>query len=389
MKKHLFPLFLLLLGVSTHAQQDFFAIAGKDTQSINFSDFRMLDAKSGISGDKIFTADSSSKVTSQARRGLVTEDKSSFNNSQAVTMAALAYDSFNNNLVYMPMFSSNIYILNPHTKEIILVENNVVKVTSCDINSHITRMTTGYDGNIYAVNNSGTQFLKISKKSGQYVVNDLGIIKDDTSNGKNSFTTLETGFGGDMVADADNNFYIFAASGNVFKVSANELKAKFIGKIAGIPDNYSVNGSAVNADGKVVIASAKGAPLYEVDLGTLQAKQLPGDQNLHIYDLASKYFVNDKRSLNNNILNNLDIYPTRVDEHFVNVHINNKNVKGNIKLNVFDMSGKNVMGQSLSVQDGSLDQKVYLSGLITGAYIVNMTDESGKVILNKKILITE
>jgi hypothetical protein len=44
----------------------------------------------------------------------------------------------------------------------------------------------------------------------------------------------------------------------------------------------------------VVIASAKGASLYEVDLKTLQAKQLAGEQNLHIYDLASKYFANDK-----------------------------------------------------------------------------------------------
>jgi hypothetical protein len=73
------------------------------------------------------------------------------------------------------------------------VENNVARVTSCDINSHITRMTTGYDGNIYAINNSGTQFLQISRKGNQYVVNDLGIIKDDASNGKNSFTTIETG----------------------------------------------------------------------------------------------------------------------------------------------------------------------------------------------------
>jgi hypothetical protein len=64
------------------------------------------------------------------------------------------------------------------------VENNVARVTSCDINSHITRMTTGYDGNIYAINNSGTQFLQISRKGNQYVVNDLGIIKDDASNGK-------------------------------------------------------------------------------------------------------------------------------------------------------------------------------------------------------------
>lgn len=389
MKKHLFPLCLLLLGINAQAQQDIFAIAGKDTPNINFSDFRVMDVTNGTSAEKIFTSESSSKVISQTRKGTVTEDKNSFNNSQAVTMAALAYDASNNNLVYMPMFSSNIYVLNPQTKEITLVENSVVRVTSCDINSHITRMATGYDGNIYAANNSGTQFLQISKKDGQYVVNDLGIIKDDVSNGKNSFTTLETGFGGDMIADADNNFYFFAASGNVFKVSTKELKAKFVGKIAGIPDNYSVNGCAVNAQGKVLIASAKGAPLYEVDLATLQAKQIPGEENLHIYDLASKYFVNDRASSNSLSLTNLDIYPTRVDEKFINLHVNNKNVKGNIKLNVFDMSGKNIMTQSLSVKDGTLDQKVYFNGLINGAYIVSIADESGKVILNKKILVTE
>ena len=287
----------------------------------------------------------------------------------------------------MPMFSSNIYVLNPKTKEITLVENNVARVSSCDINSHITRMTTGYNGKIYAVNNAGTQFLEISRNGEQYVVNDLGIIKDDNSNGRNSFTAMETGFGGDMIADADNNFYIFAASGNVFKVLTKDLKAKFIGKIAGIPDNYSVNGSAVNAQGKIVIASAKGGALYEVDLATLQAKQLPGEQGLHIYDLASKYFANDKSSVSNSLNANLDIYPTRVDEHYINVHVNN-NVKGSIKLNIFDIAGKNVMIQNLSVKDGSLDEKVYLNGLVAGAYIVNIADESGKILFNKKILVT-
>ncbi|WP_276966456.1 T9SS type A sorting domain-containing protein [Chryseobacterium sp.] len=388
MKKHLFPLFLLLLGVDAHAQQDFFAITGKDTQSITFNDFRTIDASNGISGEKIFTADSSVKVFSQARKGIVAEDRSSYDNSQSITMAALAYDSSNNNLVYMPMFSSNVYILNPQTKEIRLVENNVAKISSCDINSHITRMTTGYNGNIYAVNNAGTQFLEISKKAGQYTVNDLGIIKDDPSNGRNSFTAMETGFGGDMIADIDNNFYVFAASGNVFKIATKDLNAKFIGKITGIPDNYSVNGSAVNAQGKVIIASAKGGALYEVDLTTLQAKQLPGEQGLHIYDLASKYFANDKSSALNTLASNLDIYPTRVDEHYINVHVN-KNIKGIIKLNIFDMAGQNVMTQNLSVKDGSSDEKVYLKGLVTGAYIVNIADESGKAIFNKKILITK
>jgi len=387
MKRLLFPLFLLLAGANVNAQQDFFALVGKDTPSIIFNDFRAIDVTNGTSGEKIFTADSSAKIFSQTRNGSVTEDKNSYNNSQAVNMATLAYD-FNNNLVYMPMFSSNIYVLNAKTKETTLVENQVARVTSCDINSHITRMTTGYDGNIYAINNSGTQFLQISKKGNQYVVSDLGIIKDDASNGKNSFTKIETGFGGDMIADADNNFYVFSAYGNVFKVSPKELTAKFIGKIAGIPENYSVNGSAVNAKGKLVIASAKGAPLYEVDLNTLQANQIAGEQNLHIYDLASKYFANDK-AVSNNVFANLDIYPTRVDEHLINVNVNDKTVKGNIKFNVYDLSGKNVMKQNLSVKDGALNQQVYLKNLVSGAYLVSITDESGKILLNKKILVTE
>lgn len=387
MKKHLFPLFLLLIGANASAQQDFFALVGKETPNIIFNDFRAIDPANGNSGEKIFTADSPARVFSQTRNGAVTEDKNTYNNAQAMNMATLAYDSYNN-LVYMPMFSSNIYILNAKSREITLVENNVARVTSCDINSHFTRMATGYDGSIYAINNAGTQFLKISKKGNQYTVNDLGIITDDVSNGKSSFSIMETGFGGDMIADAEGNFYVFSASGNVFKIVTKELKARFIGKISGIPDNYSVNGSAVNSKGNIVIASAKGGPLYEVDLNTLQAKQLPGEQNLHIYDLASKYFANDKAALGN-VFANIDIYPTRVDEKLININVNDKAVKGNIRLNVFDLSGKNVMKQSLSVKEGSLNQQVYLRNLVSGAYLVNITDESGKVLLNKKIVVTE
>ncbi|MBW7676868.1 T9SS type A sorting domain-containing protein [Chryseobacterium chendengshani] len=387
MKKHLLPVILLLLGNTINAQQDLFALAGKDSPRIEFSDFRAMNAN-GTSGQSIFGVSSEAKVVSQSRKTSVTEDKTSYNHSQAMTLAALAYDSSGDNLVYMPMFSSNIYVLNQKTKEITLIENTVARVTSCDINSHITRMTTGYDGNMYALNNSGTQFIQISKKNNQHSVNDLGIITDDAENGKNSFTAMETGFGGDMIADADNNFYVFSTSGNVFKVSTKELKAKFIGKISGLPETYSVNGAAVNSKGKVVIASAKGAPMYEVSLNDLEAKQLSGESNLHIYDLASKYFVND-RATAVNVFANLDVYPTKVDEHFIYINVNDKSVKENIKINVFDISGKTVLTQRLSVKEGNLNQQVDLKTLVTGSYIVNITDESGKALLNKKILITE
>lgn len=387
MKKHLFPVILLFLANTFNAQQDFFALTGKNTSSIQFNDFRAIDAN-GNSAGSIFGVDSQPKVFSQSRNSSVTEDKTAYNHSQAITLAALAYDASQNNLVYMPMFSSNIYVLNQKTQEITLVENTVARVTSCDINSHITRMATGYDGNIYAINNAGTQFLQISRKNNQYVVSDLGIIKDDAGNGKNSFTAMETGFGGDMIADADNNFYVFSTAGNVFKVSVKNMKAKFAGKITGLPENYSVNGAAVNAKGKVVVASAKGAAMYEFDLEDLQAKQLPGEQNLHIYDLASKYFINDRSSAINTFAN-LDIYPTKVDEHIINVSVNDKSVNGKLKLNVFDISGKNVMNEVLSVKNGILHQQIFLKNLISGAYIVNIVDESGKTVLTKKILITK
>ena len=387
MKKHLFPIILLLLGNTISAQQDFFALTGKDSPRIEFSDFRAMNSD-GSSGQSIFGVSSEANVVSQSRKTAITEDKNSYNHAQSMTLAALALDSSGNNLVYMPMFSSNIYVLNQKTKEITLVENSVARVSSCDINSHITRMTTGYDGNIYAINNAGTQFLQISKKNNQYVVNDLGIIKDDASNGKNSFTAMETGFGGDMIADADNNFYVFSASGNVFKVSTKELNAKFVGKITNLPENYSVNGAAVNSKGKVVIANAKGAALYELSLDNLEAKQLPGEQNLHIYDLASKYFANERVAVAT-ALANVDIYPTKVDEQTITVNVNDKAVKGNIKVNIFDISGKSVMSTNLSVKDGNLNQQIHLRNLVTGAYVVNIAEESGKILLSKKILVTK
>lgn len=387
MKKHLFPIVLLLLGNTINAQQDFFALTGKNSPGIEFNDFRAMNSDA-TSGESIFSVSSEAKVTSQARNSVITEIKNAYSNSQATTLAALAFDSSGNNLVYMPMFSSNIYVLNQQTKEITLVENTVARVTSCDINSHMTRMATGYDGNIYAINNAGTQFIQIGKKNDQYIVNDLGIIKDDVSNGKNSFTAMETGFGGDMIADADNNFYVFAASGNVFKVSTKELNAKFVGKITGLPENYSVNGAAVNSKGNIVVASAKGAALYELNLDKLEAKQLPGEQNLHIYDLASKYFAND-RAVTKNIFANIDIYPTKVDDQNITVNVNDKSVKGNIKVNIFDISGKSVMSSTLSVKDGNLNQQIYLRNLVTGAYLVNIAEESGKTLLSKKIIVTK
>ena len=386
MKKHLFPLVVLFGSIGVSAQLDFFALAGKDSQRIEFSDFRSMNSD-GTSGTQIFAETSQAEVFSQNSRTKILEDKNAYGNAQAMNLAALATDLSQENLVYMPMFSSNIYVLNQKTKQITLVENTVARVTACDINSHITRMTLGYDGNFYAMNNSGTQFLQISKKNGQYSVSDLGMVKDAASNGKNSFNLMETGFGGDMIADAEGNFYVFSAAGNVFKVSPKNLEAYFLGKISGLPENYSVNGAAVNSKVKVVVASAKGNALYEVNFETLDAKQFGNETNLHIYDLASKYFLNDRKAVEVPAIT-AEIYPTRLDENFIFVNLNQAKIKGNIKVDIFDLSGKNVLSKILSVKDGNLNERVELSNLSQGAYLVSVSDNSGKVISTKKVLKT-
>lgn len=387
MKRHLFPIILLFLGNTIHAQQDLFALAGKDSPRIEFNDIRMMNAD-GSSATQIFTSVTPSEVFSQNSRMKITEDRNSYGNAQAMNLAALATDSSQENLVYMPMFSSNIYVLNQNTKQITLVENNVAKVTSCDVNSHFTRMTLGYDGAIYALNNAGTQLLQISKKDVQYAVADLGIVKDAASNGKNSFTSMETGFGGDMISDAEGNFYVFSASGNAFKISSKSLQAYFLGKISGLPENYSVNGVAVNSKGKILVASAKGNALYEVNFESLDAKQLAGETNLHIYDLASKYFLNDRKAIGAPSIN-AEIYPTRIDEDFIYVNLNQTKIKGNIKVEIFDLSGKNVLSKKLSIKDGNLNERIELSTLFQGAYLVSVFDNTGKIIATKKVLKTK
>lgn len=384
MKKKLFPLILLFIGSSLSAQQDVFALTGKKTPSIQFNDFRTLDVTHGKSGDIIFGVDSQAKVFSQAKKSIITEDKNALGNSQSTSLAALALELKTQNLVYMPMYSSNIYVYNPKTKQTQLIENNIARVSTCDINSHITRMATGYDGHIYALNNSGTQFLQISKKGEEYSVKDLGIIQDDVSNGKNSFTSIETGFGGDMIVDAENNFYVFASSGNIFKIDIRELRAKFIGKISGLPENYSVNGAAVNSTGKITIASAKGDSLYEVNMQNLWATKIAGDSDFHIYDLASPYFYNDK-VVKQELASQVDIYPTRLENGILNIKLNDKASKFNIKINVFDGAGKNVYSQQLKTNDRVVD----LKELVSGMYIVTLTEESGNILLSKKIIVSK
>lgn len=382
MKKSLSTLILLFVGANSFAQQDIFALTGKETYNIIFRDFRALDSKKGITENILLSDKDQPKIFSSKLNKETFEDKKSFANALASQIAGLAVDG-RGNLVYMPMFSSNIYILDSRTKDITLLENNLSNPTACDAGSQFSRMTTGNDGHVYALSNSGSQLLKISSKNGKYTVADLGIVKDDSGNGDNQLSKMQTGFGGDMIADDNNNLYVFSATGNVFKVVLNEMKAQFVGKVKGLQDNFSINGVAVNAEGKIILGSAKGGVLHALKLETLQAEPMSGSTDLPIYDLGSSYILkNNKGSVS---IDKNDIYPTKVSNGFVNVRLGSSQ-KGNAQVKIYSLTGALIMENKITNISNS-ETKIELGKLVSGVYLVNVESESGKNIISKKIIV--
>lgn len=386
MKKLLFPAMLAFLGVQTNAQE-IFAITGKQVPQIVFNDLRTLDLNKGTSGEIFFTDQSASKVFSQSLQTNFVESKNTVHNAQTASMASLAFDQKNNSLVFVPMFSSNIYVMNNRTKEITLVENTAIKSVQCTIDSHITRMTATKDGIIYAMSNSGSQLIKISSENGKYSVKDLGTIKDISTNTDKKLSTMQTGFGGDMVADADGNLYVFSAFNNVFKINVRNLTSEFMGTVSGLPENYTSNGAAVNATGDIVVGNARGEGLYEINFKTLEAKAVSGDFKMPIYDLASSYFLNDKAVSTAEMFTGIEINPTKVNQQFFNIKINNEKVKGNLKVELADYMGNKLMKQNINVVRNNSEFKINLSKYNAGVYIVNIQDAAGNAIFSTKIVI--
>lgn len=163
------------------------------------------------------------------------------------------------------------------------------------------------------------------------------------------------------------------------------MTAQFIGKTSGLPENYSVNGAAVNSQGNVVVASAKGEQMYEVAIKDLQAKPIAGNLKLPIYDLASPFLIGEKLNLVS--ATGSDIYPTKVTEDQINVRIDGKKLHGNISVEVYDFSGVRILQKTLSNIQKINPQSVDLNNLKSGIYVVSVLDQNGQVLLSKKIYV--
>lgn len=351
--------------------QDIVAATGLTKGKIEFNDFRKIDVNNLNASSILLTK--ADKVNFESLTADVTKTCSCGKYIAAMTVAQ------NGDLFYLPMNGNKVSMINTSSKTGTLIDVPNTLVNYKNQGTYFARMTTGSDGFIYALNNDGSELLKISSSGS---IQNLGSVSGIAEFAKAS--GIETSvYGGDMIADAFGNLYVISASANVFKFNPNKLNAEYIGKINGLADGYTVNGAAVMKDGNVLLATTSAHGLYVLDMNTLEAT-FKSDYSVPVYDLASPYFLRQS-TLDEfaNAQSKYSLYPTIVKNSELNI-VSKSTENSTLHVTVWNLNNKQIYSNTLSVKSIG-DYKVSLSGsLQPGIYVLKATNQEGVEVINTK-----
>lgn len=365
MKKTLLLSSLLVAGTLLHAQ-DITAVTGLTKGKIEFNDFRKIDLNNlGSSNILLSKADN---------LNLVSESGKTCNCGKYI--AAMTTNTAGD-IFFIPMTQSRLMTVNTASKSGTFKEIEKSIIDTKEQGTYFARMTTAADGFMYALNNNGTELLKISPSGN---IQNLGAAQGFISEMK-KLDNQTHGFGGDMIADAFGNLYVISAAGNVFKLNPNDQNASFVGKIKGLPENYTVNGAAVAKDGSVALATTSESGFYTLNFDTLEAK-FAENYDVPVYDLSSPYLL--KQNQADNLINSsYSLYPTAVKASELNI-VSKVNEAAKLDITVWNMNNKMVYSNSVSVKSVG-DFKVNLNGALQpGIYILKAVNQNGAEVINTK-----
>ena len=206
----------------------------------------------------------------------------------ATTSAACAFDKKHDRLYYTPIGIPQLRYIDLKSGKLYYFEDERFGALKSrhDVANQITRMVIASDGNGYALTNDANHLIRFTTGK-KPEITDLGAISDGGS-AQNSIHS-RNGYGGDMIADAQNNLYLITAGKSVFKISIEGLSSTYLGQIKGLPKNFTTNGAAVDEDSKVIVTSSSSTMgYYRFDLNTLEAEQLTAGTAVYIAsDLAN------------------------------------------------------------------------------------------------------
>ena len=409
----LLSIFLLSFSFSFAQNNKAFAITGNSTGDFQWMSIRQIDLLTGSVTNNIFEKG----VTNFQLRDAVTDKEitpvslnlqegkqiSSPLYPTATMVAAAAYDRKHDKLFFTPMLLGELRWLdlssNSERPKFYSLQNSLLNFGNIkDEANNITRMTIGADGNGYALTNDGNHLIRFTTGK-KVIITDLGALIDASSNNHISIHNKCSCWGGDMVADALGNLYLFTASKNVFKINLESRIATHLGSITGLSGAYTLNGAAVDNDDNVIISSANTFEgFYKVNIKDLTAVKLnTTGQIFNASDLANGnlLFENQARNavgaaplIQREVIGNqfVSIYPNPVFGTQFKVTFDNK-AAGEYNITLTDVQGKIIMTRQVFVKSAGQVETIQLKNQrANGIYLIKVTNSNKKPVFADKIV---
>lgn len=397
MKKTILPIIALASFTSLNAQQKTYAFTAETKAGFQWTALRTLQVANPEFQETLLSS-TQQKSISILGNGL-TANKQSVTNSLAVTgngVAATAFDKATNKLYFSEMFGNELKFIDLSKAEPTLtVLNNTAfnTGTKAGENNVVTRMAFAANGLGYALTNDGKNFIQFTTNANAGIKN-LGALKDSKENSTISIHTQCTSWGGDMIGDIYGNLLLITMRNHIFKINVNSLEATYVGQIKNLPETFTTNGAVATEDGNILVASANNAAtMYKVNITTLQAEAVTMKGDLYnVSDMANENLVYQSRvGQNINTIsaiaeNSVKVFPNPVTNKQVNLQFNQP-LKGNYTATITDASGKMIQTNVLNL-NGELNRNLKLDKMASkGIYLIRLVDESGKAVLNQKLMV--
>jgi hypothetical protein len=412
MKNKFLPLSIFILSLFTSVNvfsqsRKFFAVTGEQFGNVNWMVFRQMDLDEKTPVKTLYLPAETNETMIDALTGktLISDNSNVVapSSSQQTCgclnkrmVAAIAFDAKNNRLYYTQMLGNQLrYLdLNSSQPKSYAITSQLLKNFPAQPGeaSVITRMCIAADNYGYALTNDNTHLIRFSTGK-QVTITDLGALSDATSNKENSVKEQFKSWGGDLIADAKGNLYLFAMQRGIFKINPNTRLATYLGQIKDIPEDYTINAAMVEDAGNVIVGSStKTSAYYRVNLNTLQATALNkrADKVYNVSDFANANFAFN--SPNNDALaktlvsNKVNIYPNPVNYSKLNVQFTNF-TSGKYVIQLGEMEGKTILQKEVKLS-GSQTESLKVSSVTAGMYLVRILNEKGEAIYTDKVIIS-
>ena len=318
------------------------------------------------------------------------------------SVAAAAYDGKTQRMFFIPMRIAELRWADVRTpavaKYYTTSSPQLHELNLNDPANHITRMVIAADGYGYAITNDGNHFYRFTTGKKPQLT-DLGNLVDAADNGAMSVHSQCSSWGGDVVAGTDGLLYLISQRHQVFSIDPATRIATNLGTIKGLPENFTVNGAAVNGEGTILLSCSIGNhAFYQLDLDQLQAKlAFTNEQRINASDLASSNLalrpaINkgqyvQGRSPFETANQKISMYPNPVTEYRFQLNFE-ETTTGIHTIQVMDLSGKLLLNKVVNISGPGQFEGVELNKKMSkGMYFVKVLNNEMKAVYTSKFVL--